>query len=478
MIGRKREIDELNRLYHSDKAQLVAVYGRRRVGKTYLVDEVFKNRIAFRHAGLSPADVNGKNMMKNQLKHFYYSLQLQGMEKTKQPTSWLEAFFLLEQFLEKKDDGQKQVVFLDELPWLDTPRSGFLIAFEGFWNNWGCHRPNLMVIVCGSANSWILDKLINNHGGLYNRITYEIKLEPFTLGECKEYFQSNLIRMSDYDIAQSYMIFGGIPYYLGYIQPNLSLAQNVDVLFFLPGARLVDEFERLFASAFANPDMMLCIVKTLYQRSAGYTRKELSLKSGISDGGMLTDALRALIAGDFVEQYIPFGESGRNIVYRLTDPFCMFYLHFVDKRRHINQPFWQENLQSQEIICWRGFAFENLCFRHIKQIKAALGISGVKTNQSAWVKRDDIEGTQVDMLISRADHVVNMCEIKYYSDEFEIDKTYYRTLLHRQEMLQKELGKKQVVHPTLISTFGLRQNEYSGFFAQVISLDDLIRIGL
>ena len=166
MIGRKREIDELNRLYYSDKAQLVAVYGRRRVGKTYLIDEVFKNRIAFRHAGLSPADVNGKNMMKNQLKHFYYSLQLQGMEKTKQPTSWLEAFFLLEQFLEKKDDGQKQVVFLDELPWLDTPRSGFLIAFEGFWNNWGCHRPNLMVIVCGSANSWILDKLINNHGGL------------------------------------------------------------------------------------------------------------------------------------------------------------------------------------------------------------------------------------------------------------------------------------------------------------------------
>jgi len=474
MIGRRKEIDELSRLYDSDQAQLVAVYGRRRVGKTYLIDEALKHRITFRHAGLSPADVNGKNMMKNQLKHFYYSLQLQGMTKSKQPSSWLEAFFLLEQFLEEVDNGQKQVVFLDELPWLDTPRSGFLIAFEGFWNTWGCHRPNLMVIVCGSANSWILDKLINNHGGLYNRVTYEIKLEPFTLGECKEYCEANHLRLSDYDIAQSYMIFGGIPYYLGYLREQLSLAQNVDSLFFLPGARLSDEFDRLFSSAFANPDTMITIVKTLYQRNAGYTRKELSEKSGITEGGMLTDALRALVSGDFIEQYVPFGAAEKSTVFKLTDPFCIFYLHFVEKKRHANQSFWQENLLSQEIVSWRGYAFENLCFRHIRQIKAALGISGVKTTQSSWIKKDDNEGTQVDMVIVRADNVVNMCEIKYYSDAFEIDKAYYRTLLHRQEILQNELSKKQVIHPVLISTFGVRKNEYSGLFTKVISLTELM----
>ncbi|MCF0133750.1 MAG: AAA family ATPase [Blautia sp.] len=474
MIGRKKEIDELNRLYNSDKAQLVAVYGRRRVGKTYLIDEVMRHRLAFRHAGLSPAEVSGKNMMKKQLQHFYYSLQLHGLKKTKQPVSWLEAFYMLEQFLEEKDNGQKQVVFLDELPWMDTPRSGFLIAFEGFWNTWACHRPNLMVIVCGSANSWILDKLINNHGGLYNRVTYEIKLEPFTLSECKEYYEANHIRMSDYDIAQSYMIFGGIPFYLSNLQTNLSLAQNVDTLFFLPNAKFSDEFKRLFASAFANPDMMENIVKVLYQRNAGYTRKELSEKTGISEGGTLTEALRALLAGDFIEQYVPFGESERTIMYKLTDPFCIFYLHFVEKKRHANQPFWQESLQSPEIVSWRGFAFENLCFRHIRQIKMALGISSVKTTQSAWIKKDDNEGTQIDMIISRADNVVNMCEIKYYSDEFEVDKAYYRTLLHRQEMLQKKLGRKEVIHPVLISTFGIRSNEYSSYFMNVISLTELM----
>ena len=183
MVGRKKEINELNNLYHSNKAELVAIYGRRRVGKTYLVDETFKGRITFRHAGLSPAAENKKGMLKAQLEHFYYSLLLQGMKKSKKPENWLEAFFMLEMHLETIDDGGRQLIFLDELPWLDTPRSGFMTAFEAFWNTWGCHRDNLMVVVCGSANSWILDKLINNHGGLYNRVTYEIKLAPFTLGE-------------------------------------------------------------------------------------------------------------------------------------------------------------------------------------------------------------------------------------------------------------------------------------------------------
>lgn len=264
LIGRKKEIEELSELYNSNKAEFVAIYGRRRIGKTFLVDEALKGKITFRHAGLSPVDeANEKNSLKNQLRHFYLSLQLQGMKRSKCPTTWMEAFFMLSHFLESKDNGTRQVIFLDELPWMDTPRSGFITAFEGFWNTWACHRDNIMLVCCGSANSWMLNNLVNNHGGLYGRTTYEIKLSPFTLNECEQFYQAQDIKLSRYDIAQSYMILGGIPYYLGYMKKGLSLAQNIDLLFFDGNAKLSQEYSRLFASVFSNPEEMKRIVNFL-----------------------------------------------------------------------------------------------------------------------------------------------------------------------------------------------------------------------
>ncbi len=473
MVGRKKEESELKKLYNSSKSELVAIYGRRRIGKTYLVDETFKGRITFRHAGLSPVDDNKKGMLKSQLEHFYYSLMLHGMKKSKKPESWLEAFYMLEKYLEEIDDGGRQLIFLDELPWLDTPRSGFMTAFEGFWNTWGCHRDNLMVVVCGSANSWILDKLINNHGGLYNRVTYEIKLQPFTLRECEEFFERNNVKLSRYDIAQSYMILGGVPYYMGYFQSGMSLAQNVDDILFSKQGKLKDEYNRLFSSVFSNPDMMKKIVGLLNTKNAGYTRKEIVEKTGLSDGGVLSQGLNALIASDFVTKYIPFGK-GKKEHYKLIDPFCLFYLHFIDKKKNIPEDYWKQNIDSQQVVSWRGFAFENVCFNHICQIKKALGISGVASTESAWSKRsDDEEGTQIDLLISRRDNVVNMCEIKYYSNDFLVNKDYYKVLLNRQEILAKELSPKLSINNTLITTFGLAYNEYSGIFTNVITLDDL-----
>ena len=474
MIGREREIKELNRLFNSDRAELVAIYGRRRVGKTYLVDETFSGRISFRHAGLSPCDESPKGLLRAQLTHFYNSLELYGMKPTEKPQNWLDAFFLLEKLLQNKDNGTRQLVFLDELPWLDTPRSGFIRAFEGFWNNWGCHRKNLMVIVCGSANSWILDSLINGHGGLYNRVTYEIKLSPFNLHECEEFYKSHQIQFSRYDIAQSYMIIGGIPYYLGYFTAGLSLAQNVDNLFFTKNAKLQNEFDRLFDSIFVNPDAVKNIVKLLYTKNAGYTRKELIEKLGISDGGRLSRNLNALIASDFIIKYIPFGLSKREEHYKVVDPFCLFYLRFVQSQNKFNDHFWQQNILSQSVVTWRGYAFENVCFNHIEQIKKALGISGVVSSNSAWSKRDDDkEGTQIDLLINRNDNVLTMCEIKYYGGDFTVNKDYYKTILQRQERLREEISPKISVHSTLITTFGLVQNEYSGAFSTVITLDDL-----
>lgn len=476
MVGREREIKELNKIYDKKKAELVAIYGRRRVGKTYLIDETFSDRITFRHAALSPADLESKGLLHAQLEHFYNSLELFGMEKTEKPKSWLDAFLLLEKHLQKIDDGSRQVVFLDELPWLDTPKSGFMMAFEGFWNNWGCHRKNLMVIVCGSANSWILDNLINNHGGLYGRVTHEIKLSPFALHECEEFYKENQVVFSQYDIVQSYMILGGIPYYMDYMDGEKSFAQNIDDLFFAKKPRLQNEFDRLFDSVFVNPEAVKSIVRLLYTRNAGYTRREISKKLSMSDGGRLSRNLNALIASDFIIKYVPFGLKKREEHYKLIDPFCLFYLHFVNSKQQNNPKFWQQNTTEQAVVTWRGYAFENVCFNHVEQIKDALGIAGVITTNSAWSKRDDDEeGTQIDLLLCRNDNVINMCEIKFYSGEFTVSKAYYNVLLQRQETLAKEVSRKMAIHNTLITTNGIKKNEYSGIFTNTITLKDLFR---
>ena len=476
MVGREKELKELEKLYDSGRAELVAVYGRRRVGKTYLIDETFQGKITFRHAGLSPLDEDSKGLLRLQLEHFYNSLRLHGMEDGKRPENWLDAFFMLEKLLQKLDDGSRQVIFLDELPWLDTPRSEFIRAFEGFWNTWGCHRKNLMVIICGSATSWMRNEFINNHGGLYGRVTHEIKLSPFSLAECEEFYRQRNVKFSRYDIVQSYMIFGGIPYYMGYMNEELSLAQNIDNVFFSKNAELRLEYDRLFQSVFKRPEAIKAIVEFLYTRNMGYTRNDIAKKLNISNGGHLTKDLNALIASDFVISYTPFGFSKRETYYKLTDAFCLFYLHFVKNKTIANNLFWQQSTALPEIVIWRGYAFENVCFNHIEQIKNALGISGVISSESAWTKKDDDEdGMQIDLLISRRDNAVNMCEIKFYSDDFVVSKEYYRTILRRSESLSKKLSPKISVYNTLITTYGLKKNEYSGAFVKTVTFDDLFK---
>lgn len=479
MIGRNKEIKRLKDLYNSNEAELIAVYGRRRVGKTYLINETFKGQFTFRHAGLSPLEMDelqGESPLRKQLKHFYNSLLLHGMKKSRCPDNWLDAFLMLEMFLQERDKGQRMLLFLDELPWMDTQKSGFITAFEGFWNTWGCFHNNLMVIVCGSATSWITDRLINNHGGLYGRVTCEIKLSPFSLKECEEYFASKRIKISKYDIVQSYMIVGGIPYYLKYFEKGLSLAQNIDQMFFGPNAYLKTEYERLFTSAFNNPEMMKTIVEFLSNKNVGYTRNEIAEGTGITKGGTLSNALKALEASDFAIKYVPFASSKKETHYKLMDPFCIFYLRFIKEQEYLNDAFWQQNVTSQSIVSWRGFAFENVCLNHISQIKDALKIGGVITKQSLWHKKpDDKDGTQIDLLIERKDNVVNMCEMKYYNKEFSSDKSYHSKIIERQSLLEDLIPRGMVVHSTLVTTYGLKYNEYSGDFDSVITVDDLFR---
>lgn len=476
IIGREQELHDLERLYNSRQAQFVVVYGRRRVGKTFLIDEALKGKITFRHAGLSPLERSeGQNSMQRQLKHFYNSLVVQGMKKSRCPKSWLDAFLMLELHLQSMNQEERQVVFLDELPWMDTPRSGFLTAFEGFWNNWGCHRDNMMLVVCGSATSWIQDNLIDAHGGLYGRVTaHPMRLHPFTLHECEEFYHSRGIRMSRYDIVQSYMVYGGIPYYMSFLESDKSLDQNINCTFFGRDPLLKDEFVRLFSSVFSNPQEMMKIIRVLNTRHSGFTRQQLIEKTGLEDNGAFSKMLKALIASDFVDKYVPFGLGERESHYRLVDAFCRFYLHFIEGKTELITHFWQGDA-SQAIVSWRGIAFEDVCYMHVDQIKKALGISGLTTKQSAWAYRgnDETDGTQIDLLIERPDHVINMCEMKFYNEEFIVNKTYDRILINRQNLLEKQVGKRTIVHRILVTTYGLRYNEYSGDFVKTITMDNL-----
>lgn len=475
IIGRKSEIEELERLYNSDRPEFVAVYGRRRVGKTFLIKQALKDRITFQHTGVSPVDQEGeKNRMKTQLESFYYSLLNHGLEGIQMPKSWMEAFYLLEQLLMQIDDGSRQVVFLDELPWLDTPRSGFLPAFESFWNGWCSGRDNIMLVVCGSATSWILGNLTRSKGGLYGRLTDEIKLSPFTLKECEDYFTHEEIELSRYDIAQAYMVFGGIPYYLSYFRKGLSFEKNVDKILFGRSPRLKEEFNRLFSAIFRNADDCKKIIRLLATRNSGFTREEIAKSTGLPLGGGLTNTLASLAESDFIQKYSPYGIPGKQERYKLIDNFCLFWLKYVEQNCK-DSSFMSDNVTSDILKSWHGVAFEQLCWQHIIQIKRALEIGGVKTSLSAWCLKGNEEhrGVQIDMLIFRNDNVVNLCEMKFASSPYEIDKDENMRLRERIEALKSTLSPKQTVHLTMVTTYGVAHGKYSGIVQSQVRLDDL-----
>lgn len=477
IIGRQKEQQELWDLYNSGRPELVVVQGRRRVGKTYLVRELFDSKMTFYHTGLSPAELSAEkgSLQKMQLASFYSSLVRYGFNGTA-PNNWLEAFDKLRDLLESKDREERLVVFIDELPWMDTPRSFFISAFEHFWNGWGSGRSNLMLIVCGSATSWINDKIINNKGGLYNRITAEIILTPFSLGECEQLYKHLGVAMDRYDQLQAYMITGGIPYYIVMMDKRLSLAQNIDNLFFVKCAKLKNEFTRLFNSLFTNPDDYITIVKLLGNKRIGYTRKEIAEETSIAYGGGLTAILKALEASCFIEAYTPYNGSNRDIRYRLTDPFCLFFTHFLDTNKSTDPQFWQNNLLMPTLTAWRGFAFENVCTLHIKQIKQALGINGVYTECSSWSSKSSPRAAQIDLVINRADHVVNLCEMKFTADDFHIDKSCDADLRHKLTTFIEETKCRSSIHITLVTTYSLSRNEYSGRVQSVVTMDDLFKI--
>ena len=468
IIGRKEEQQILHSAAQSENSEFVAVYGRRRVGKTYLIRETFGYKFTFQHTGLA------KGNTKEQLFSFAISLRDAGYDDCPIPKSWLEAFSLLSAYLKNSTD-EKKIVFLDELPWMDTARSNFISAFEHFWNGWASARKDIVLIICGSATSWIINKVINDHGGLHNRVTKQIALQPFTLKECEMFAQSKGLEMSRYQLAECYMVFGGIPYYWSLLERGLSLAQNIDKTIFAKNGKLSNEFNQLYASLFKSPEQYIDIVTALGKKKAGMTREEIIVATDKYSNGALSKVLDELEYCGFIRKYNGFGKKSKQAIYQLIDNYTLFYFKFIRQNENNDEHFWSASIDSAMHRAWSGLAFERLCMAHMQQIKAALGIAGVLSNVYSWRKEADetSNGVQIDLLIDRKDQVINLCEMKYSLSEYAIDAEYEQKLRNKKSAFINATNTRKAVHLTMVTTFGIKANAHSGIVQNEITLEDL-----
>ena len=470
LIGRNEERRELLELLEKDESQFCAVYGRRRVGKTYLVKETFDNHFAFYHTGVANAP------KKEQLTEFRESLRKAGLKRCKMPRTWFEAFHLLESVLELSPD-KKKVVFLDELPWMDTPKSQLISALEHFWNGWANMRKDIVLVVCGSATSWIIKKIIRDHGGLHNRLTDKIYLQPFCLNECEQLALSLKLSMTRKDLVETYMILGGIPYYWSLLRRNESLAQNIDRLFFEEDGRLADEFDALYASLFKRPAPYIAIVTALATKKAGMTRKALLESTGLDDNKVFTQATEELEKCNFIRKYQVIGKIKREAIYQLMDHFTLFYFRYIENNYHHDNHFWTNNLSTPIHMTWAGLAFERVCLWHLPQSKSALGIAGVISNAQSWhvEATKEHEGVQIDLLFDRNDGVINLCEMKFSDDVYRIDKEEDDKLRRRKSVFQEVTKTRKAIHLTMITTYGVAHNAYWNNIQSEVTMDDLFK---
>ena len=468
IIGRKEEQQILHSAVQSENSEFVAVYGRRRVGKTYLIRETFGYKFTFQHTGLA------KGNTKEQLFSFAISLRDAGYDDCPIPKSWLEAFSLLSAYLKNSTD-EKKIVFLDELPWMDTPRSNFISAFEHFWNGWASARKDIVLIICGSATSWIINKVINDHGGLHNRVTKQIALQPFTLKECEMFAKSKGLEMSRYQLAECYMVLGGIPYYWSLLEKGLSLAQNIDKIIFAKNGKLSNEFNQLYASLFKSPEQYIDIVTALGKKKAGMTREEIIAATDRYSNGALSKVLDELEYCGFIRKYNGFDKKSKQAIYQLIDNYTLFYFKFIQQNENNDEHFWSASIDSAMHRAWSGLAFERLCMAHTQQIKVALGISGVLSNVYSWRKEADetSDGAQIDLLIDRNDQVINLCEMKYSLSEYAIDAEYEQKLRNKKSAFIDATNTRKAVHLTMVTTFGIKANAHSGIVQNEITLEDL-----
>lgn len=459
LVGRKRELAELDRALTSTQAELVAVYGRRRVGKTFLIREGFGDAICFELVGIHSAD------LPTQLRNFATALQHASRKDVVPPADWHVAFEALRAHLTAhlRRRSKKQVVFFDEVPWLASRKSGFLPAFEHFWNSWASRESKLVVVICGSAASWMLDKIVRERGGLHNRVTRRVRLEPFSLGETAELLRERNIDVGHYQTIELYMAMGGIPHYLSQVRSGESAAQNIDRICFARDGLLHREFDNLYASLFEKAERHESVIRALAGKRRGMTRGEILQTAKLGSGGTATKVLDELEECGFIMRLPQLSRVKRDSVYWLADEYSLFYLTWIENHRGRADGMWMRKQGTQAWRAWTGIAFESTCLKHVPAIKRALGISGVETVDATWEHRADAEadGAQIDLVIDRSDRTTNLCEMKFSESEFAIDKAYARELRHKRDTFRTITGTRKALFVTLVTTYGVRSNEHA-----------------
>lgn len=469
LIAREQECARLQKCLESDRSELITIYGRRRIGKTFLVDEFFNQQYDFTCVGVH----RGNKAV--QLRNFAKQLKRAMGEKTAQKfTDWMDAFDALEDYLETLPSDRKKVVFIDELPWMDTGKADFVMALENFWNGWAARRRDILMIATGSASSWMVENIEDNQGGLHDRGTCKLHLKQFTLKETEEYLRSRGCRWDRYQIMQCYMVMGGVPYYLSLLDVKQSIAQNIDRLFFEEKAELKSEFDNLYSALFKYSERYISIVKMLYDNRSGLTREEIN-KLYIYPDDNLTKIIRNLVQCDFIKETVQYKKGERSIIYRLTDFFTIFYFKFLKENLIGNETWWQQNMLGAQVMSWSGLAFERICESHIHQLKRALGISGVATEVSIWRKLKDqtSKGAQIDLIIRRADRMIHLCEMKFSTSKFAISNSYEQDLLERQAIfVETEKIEDAVVH-TFVTTYGVKDGTHKSIVHSEVTMEDL-----
>ncbi len=466
IIGREQEQRTLQKCLDSEKSEFIAIYGRRRIGKTFLVRQYFDDKFDFYATGTY------HGVLKDQLRNFGEQLMRKSKRYVTTPKDWHEAFNMLRDYLGSLKK-KKIIVFLDELPWFDTARSKFVQELDYFWNSWGAQQDNLKFFVCGSAATWMIKNLIGAKGGLHNRLTHSIRLQPFTLKETELLLKSKHIDWERYTILECYAIFGGVPYYLNMLDNSESLTQNVDRLLFSQTGELKEEYNFVFRSLFEEYTIYHKIVELLSKKRKGMTREELQQGLKISSGGNFTDALKNLQNCDFIRKYHCFGKKQRNALYQLIDNFTSFYFHFMANREGVDEIVWSNMIDNPKKTAWMGYAFEQVCLLHLPQIKQALGISGILTESSAWVGSDGEEKGQIDLVIDRRDRTINLCEMKFSVAPYEITKAYHEKLRSRMTLFKNVTGTTKSLVNTLVTPYGVSRTKYSDAFSRVVTMDDL-----
>lgn len=478
IIGRTEECERLEQYIQSEQSEFIVIFGRRRIGKTFLIRELFENRFTFRLTGMENASND------EQLRNFQMALA-KYFKKEELPEDWISAFGMLERCIEAKKEGPK-IIFIDELPWFDTRGAKFVSALEHFWNDWASYRKDIKLIVCGSATSWMLSKVINSRGGLHNRVTHSIRLAPFSLGETEMFFKAKGFSYGRAEILETYMSIGGVAYYLSLFERGKSAVENIDNLCFSRKGELHDEFRRIFNSLYFKADKHIDTIEALKTKRKGLTREEISAAAGITGNGNLTKILRELEECDFIRSYVPFGKSKKETLYQLIDPFCHLYLSWVKDSGNHRERQWitlQERNQTEQ---WFGYAFEMTCLIHLKHIIKGLGIDGTTNKPGCWYYKptkavlaqedadeDLLHGTQIDLLVDRADKTVTVCEMKYSVDEYEITKDYDRVLQQRLRTFRKATKTKKSIMTVFITPNGLLHNQYSYKYPRMITADAL-----